>query len=199
MRADRLEELAAASVAGGLGSKERGELRRLLRMASQADKARVASILNVGALAALSLPRVQAPPSLLHKLMPRVIQKAKTFASGKLPEGLKFVLQNDDSGWLPLPIPGAYFKILSLDDEKDYAVVLGKLDAGASYPPHTHIGPEEVYVLTGDLSFGDVKLLAGDFQTAAAGSRHDVNRSENGCTILAILSKKDLQAQFGFS
>ena len=32
-------------------------------------------------------------------------------------------------------MPGAFVKLLSLDQTRGYAVVLGKLDAGARYPP----------------------------------------------------------------
>jgi hypothetical protein len=38
-------------------------------------------------------------------------------------------------------------------------------------------------------------MRAGDFHEAGAGTRHDVNYSESGCTILAIISVADLQAQ----
>jgi anti-sigma factor ChrR (cupin superfamily) len=83
-----------------------------------------------------------------------------------------------------------------MEDHQDYAMVLGKLDAGARYPAHRHDGPEQIYILSGDLSIGDVKLNAGDFHSAAPGSAHGVNSSEQGCVILAVLSKRDLLAQF---
>jgi len=78
-----------------------------------------------------------------------------------------------------------------MNDEKDYAVVLGKLDPGASYPPHVHTGPEETFVLSGDLFIGEIKLPSGDFHTAAAGSRHGFNHSKGGCIILGIVTKKN--------
>ncbi len=196
MSSHRLQELAAASVAGGLSKKERSEFQRLLGTASKADKAEVASILNTGALAALGAPRTQAPTELFQKIIPRIIKGSLELNDNAVPGGLKFVLEAQSSGWFPIGVPGAYFKLLSIDDAKSYAVVLGKLDAGASYPPHKHIGPEEIYVLSGDLFIGEVKLSAGDFHTAAAGSHHAVNRSEDGCVILAIISKKDFAAQF---
>lgn len=50
-------------------------------------------------------------------------------------------------------------------------------------------------MLTGDLWIGKVQLSAGDFHTAAPGSHHEMNRSETGCLILYVISKKDLAAQ----
>ena len=71
------------------------------------------------------------------------------------------------SGWKPLPVPGAYIKPLSLEKERGYAVLLGKLDPGTRYPAHLNAGPEDFYILTGDLFIGDRKMVAGDFHHAA--------------------------------
>lgn len=195
MNRNRLEELAAGRVAGGLDRKEKREFQRLLSIASDAEKAGVASILNTAALAASALPRANAPFRVFQKLMPRVLKQARTMDAAAIAGGLKFVEGNDRSAWLSLPIPGVSFKLLSLDRAKDYAVVLAKLDPGATYPAHMHFGPEEIYMLSGDLWIGEVKLWAGDFHTAAPGSRHEVNRSDGGCVIIYVISKKDLAAQ----
>jgi quercetin dioxygenase-like cupin family protein len=195
MKADRLEELSAGSLAGGLDAKERREFSKLMRAASPAEKSSLASIFNTSALAALSLPQVTPSAGLLQRMMPRIIKDSKTANAEAPSEGLKFVRGGATGEWLALPIPGVYFKLLSMDDSKDYVVLLGKLDPGASYPSHPHSAAEETYVLSGDLWIGDVNLLAGDFHIAAAGSQHDVNRSENGCEILHILSRRDFKAQ----
>src|SRR5687768_13618437 len=102
MSAHRLEELAAGSVAGGLDKKELSEFQRLLRDASSTDKAQVASILNTGALAALSIRREKAPFGLLQKIIPRVVKQSKELDRKVIPGGLKFVWGSDDSEWLPM-------------------------------------------------------------------------------------------------
>jgi quercetin dioxygenase-like cupin family protein len=195
MSADRLEELSAGSLAGGLDAKERREFGKLMRAASPSDKASSASLFNTGAIAALCLPQVKPSAGLLQKMMPRIIKDSKAPDAKAPSESLKFVRGGGTAEWLSLPIPGVYFKLLSMDDSKDYVVVVGKLDPGASYPPHPHFAAEETYVLSGDLWIGDVKLVAGDFHIAAAGSQHGVNRSENGCEILHIISRRDFKAQ----
>ena len=64
---------------------------------------------------------------------------------------------------------------------------MGKLEPGTRYPAHVNVGPEDLYVLTGDLHIGDHRLDAGDFHHADAGSYHEVNHSIEGCTLIAVL------------
>lgn len=188
---ERLHELAAGFAAGELDGAESEELRSLLASASPEAKTESAAIVNGAAALALLLPRQAPSKSLKEKILSRTRQKAI------LEERFKFVWGSDPSGWIPLKrTRGAYVKVLSMSDDKDYAVVLGKLDPGVAYPAHPHGGPEEIYVLSGDLHIGDTVLHAGDFHHAAAGSEHGVNRSETGCMILAVLNKSDLEAQF---
>jgi anti-sigma factor ChrR (cupin superfamily) len=109
---------------------------------------------------------------------------------------LAFIPQAGDAGWLPLPVAGAFVKLLSFDPSTEYAVVLGKLAPGARYPSHTHKRSEDIFMLSGDLHIGEQQVIrAGDFHHADAGSRHDVNWSDEGCVLLAVLSKEDLLAQ----
>ncbi len=149
------------------------------------------STLALSALAPLMHP---AP-----RLKARILERIKTVpqVSPKTPVHSPFAMirgENTD-GWINLAVPGASVKLLSLNMSEGYAVVMGKLAAGAHYPAHWHIGPEQVYVVSGDLKIGGDYLGAGDFHHAAAGSFHDVNHSENGCVIIAVLSVADLQAQ----
>ncbi len=110
---------------------------------------------------------------------------------GLHPPGLSFLVAADSSPWKPLPVPGAWIKLLSLERERGYAVLLGKLDPGARFPAHLNVGPEDFYVLTGDLHIGATRLSGGDFHHAERGSWHEENYSENGCTLLAVLTVDD--------
>lgn len=187
-------ELAAGYAAGGLEGAERDEFRSLLRSASTPDRAEVAAIMNGAALVSLSLPREKPSTSLRQKVLDQINARPKAPPSGL--DLLKFLREKDQGDWIPLKVPGAYVKLLFMDDSQDYVVALGKLDPGAHYPAHVHEGPEQIYVLSGDLFIGEQKLVAGDFHAAAAGSSHGVNHSEEGCTILAVLTKKNMMAQF---
>ena len=44
-------------------------------------------------------------------------------------------------------------------------------------------GHEECLVLEGDLTMGDLKLLAGDFHLAAKGSSHPAATTMSGCLL----------------
>jgi anti-sigma factor ChrR (cupin superfamily) len=136
---------------------------------------------------------------LKEKVMQRIdaIEAARRPAS--LPFGLKFLPGADQSDWKPLPVPGTAIKLLSLERDRGYAVLLGKLEPGARYPAHVNSGPEDFYILTGDLVVGDRKLVAGDFHHADRGSRHEENYSLEGCTLIAVLTTDDPLVAFALS
>jgi anti-sigma factor ChrR (cupin superfamily) len=105
-------------------------------------------------------------------------------------------LEGSDTGWKALPIPGAFLKLLSLQPDRGYAVLLGKLLPGTRYPAHTNVGPEDFYILTGDLHVDGRRLGPGDFHHAEAGSVHGENYSVEGCTLLAVLTTADPLVEF---
>ena len=187
MKLNRIKELAAGFAAGSLETDEQAEFRALLKAASPEAKHEASRIVDTAGLISLALPRKAPSASLKGKILSRIRPPKPT------PELFQFIPGTGDAYWRPLRVPGAFAKLLSIEKEKGYAVVLGKLDPGTHYPAHHHIGPEQIYVLSGDLHIGEVALRAGDFHTAAAGSDHGINYSENGCTILAIVSTEDLQ------
>jgi hypothetical protein len=143
-------------------------------------------------------------PALKAKILGRIqawstpaVPTAQTMGP-TVPEGLRF-LSASNSGWKPLPIKGAFIKLLSLQADRGYAVLMGKLDPGVRYPAHTNAGPEDFYILTGDLVVGDQVLGPGDFHHADAGSTHVENYSVEGCTLLAVLTTDDPLVQFAMT
>jgi anti-sigma factor ChrR (cupin superfamily) len=100
-------------------------------------------------------------------------------------------MAQDTTGWKQLPVPGASIKLLSFEPSRGYAVLLGKLEPGTRYPAHTNAGPEDFYILTGDLHVSGRRLGSGDFHHADAGSAHAENYSVEGCTLLAVLTVDD--------
>jgi anti-sigma factor ChrR (cupin superfamily) len=152
---------------------------------------------------ALAVPREALPPGLKAK----VLQKIQAQASGAsastqtptLPLGLSFLSSNETSGWKQLPVRGAWIKLLSFEPQRGYAVLLGKLEPGVRYPAHINAGPEDFYILTGDLHVGERALGPGDFHHADAGSLHGENYSVAGCTLLAVLTKDDPLVAFAMA
>ncbi|HVY70175.1 MAG TPA: cupin domain-containing protein [Verrucomicrobiae bacterium] len=203
MDLERVRELAALNAAGAIDGEDAREFAQLL-----ADRARleaeISAFNNATARAAEALP-VTATPSASVK--ERLMQRVGAAAPGgdkmavfkrllpPVADGFFNIRDTGDKGWLPLPVRGAFVKLLSFDEAQGYAIVLGKLDPGASYPAHNHHSGEDLFMLTGDLHIGGEKLTAGDFHHAAAGSSHGINYSEQGCTLLAVLSGRDLLEQ----
>jgi anti-sigma factor ChrR (cupin superfamily) len=161
------------------------------------------SLQSALAVFAAATPAVALPPALKDKALRRVeeAEAAKTgsHASPASRTGLSFALAAGQSGWKQLPIPGASVKLLSLERDRGYAVLLGKLEAGTHYPAHLNAGPEDFYILTGDLVIGDRKLVAGDFHHADAGSQHEENYSVEGCTLIAVLTTSDPLVAFALA
>jgi anti-sigma factor ChrR (cupin superfamily) len=148
----------------------------------------------------LALPKAELPAGMKDRLMQRIDQGAGPSISFPTAlAGLRFQDAAARSGWKQLPVPGAFVKVLSIERERGYAVLLGKLDPGVRYPAHVNAGPEDFYILSGDLVIGDRKLLAGDFHHADAGSQHAVNYSVEGCTLLAVLTTNDPLVEFAMA
>jgi anti-sigma factor ChrR (cupin superfamily) len=145
------------------------------------------------------------PRELKDKVLRRVrghmtTQQSRAEQSGAAAlAGLRFLAGSETSGWKQLPVLGAWIKMLSFEPSRGYAVLLGKLDPGVRYPAHTNAGPEDFYILTGDLHVGEQTLRAGDFHHADAGSHHVENYSVEGCTLLAVLTIDDPLVSFAMT
>lgn len=196
------QELASLYVAGALpvdehaafeialhGNTELRELTRSLRAAIE--------------LFAAATPHAPLPPGLKDKVMLRIeearARETRSSPAAAAVAGLRFLESPSAAEWKPLPVPGTYIKLLSVERDRGYAVLLGKLDPGARYPAHRNAGPEDFFILTGDLVIGDRKLAAGDFHHADKDSQHEVNYSVEGCTLLAVLTTDDPLVAFAMA
>ncbi len=164
----------------------------------------VRSLQDTADLVVLSAPAITPPPALRDKVLNRIaalVAAKKTAATAPLAAlaGLNFIEAAAGKDWKPLPVPGTFIKLLALERERGYAVLLGKLDAGARYPAHINAGPEDFFILTGDLVVGERKLVAGDFHHADGGSQHAENYSAGGCTLLAVLTTDDPLVAFAMA
>jgi len=213
MITEQQQELASLYALGVLPEDERRAFDMELAVHPEL-RALVESLKRSADLLALAAPQVAPPASLRDRVMKRVGEVVNSpTATGKNPEavaaglgqrtlsrqklaptnvadyvGFHFVAAADPKGWKELPVRGAWIKLLSLERERGYAVLMGRLDAGVRYPAHEHPGPEELLILTGDLRIGDLALGPGDFHHSDAGTSHDVNYSLEGCTLLAVLA-----------
>jgi hypothetical protein len=87
---------------------------------------------------------------------------------------------------------GIECKLLASDTERHRVSMLVRLAPGASYPPHTHAGVEELHLLDGELWIDEHKLMPGDYNYGAPGEGDERVWSETGCTCVLITSSKDI-------
>jgi anti-sigma factor ChrR (cupin superfamily) len=88
--------------------------------------------------------------------------------------------------------PGIECKLLATDTERHRVSMLVRLEPGASYPPHTHAGAEELHLLDGELWIDGRKLVPGDYNYGAPGAGDERVWSETGCTCVLVTSTKDV-------
>ena len=184
---EQQQERASLYVLGTLAAAERDAFELELRGNAELRQF-VRELQRTTGLMAMAVPQVAPPQQLRSKVLERVradVDESKQ--SIAIPAALRFITASQQQDWRPLPVPGAWIKLLSLERERGYAVLMGKLDPGTRYPAHVNVGSEDLYVLTGDLHIGDRRLGPGDFHHADAGSYHEVNHSAEGCTLLAVL------------
>ena len=87
---------------------------------------------------------------------------------------------------------GIECKLLATDTERHRVSMLVRLAPGASYPPHTHAGVEELHLLDGELWIDERKLFPGDYNCGAPGASDQRVWSETGCTCVLITSTRDV-------
>jgi anti-sigma factor ChrR (cupin superfamily) len=96
-----------------------------------------------------------------------------------------------EASWERTAVEGVAIRTLFVDPENNQFTALVRMEPGASYPRHVHGGPEQCFVLEGDLRVGDEVLHAGDYQRAPTGSCHGVQSTEQGCLLLITSSLTD--------
>ncbi len=99
--------------------------------------------------------------------------------------GVAKVNRSGDGEWLERG-PGFRSKVLHEMSRIGRQTYLLQLDPGAVVASHEHDDDEECYVISGDISFGDILLGPGDYYVAPRGWRHGAIRSSNGCLCLVV-------------
>ena len=206
MITEHQQEQAALYALGTLPEPEREAFEIALR-ADAGLREFTRGLMRAADAIALTSPPVKLPEGLKASVLRRIDAEVAQSASAGISRkpmanpalGLGFLMAAETTAWKQLPIPGAWIKLLSLERERGYAVLLGKLDPGARYPAHMNAGPEDFYILTGDLHIGATRLNGGDFHHADGGSWHEENWSEAGCTLLAVLTVDDPLVAFAMA
>jgi len=192
MITEQQQEQASLYALGALPAAERQQFELTLKGDPELNEL-VRSLQRASDALVFTTRKLLPPPSLREKVLAHIRSDAvqgtsrETGKAAVQEPGFHFHGANDPQGWKELPLRGAWVKLLSIEKGRDYAVLLGKLAPGVQYPPHKHFGPEDLYILTGDLHIGDRRLGPGDFHHSDAGTSHGVNYSVEGCILMAVL------------
>ena len=77
--------------------------------------------------------------------------------------------------------------MLAVNRPQGYRVLQAELEPGASFPPHHHgSGPEDLFVLSGDLVTEGKTLGPGDHFHAESGTDHRRLFSPHGCQAILV-------------
>jgi hypothetical protein len=131
---------------------------------------------------------------------PTNVLRPSTPLWGRLAERLDLdpgAAANEPEGWVDGPewkevAPGISCKLLSTDAATGYVSMLVQLQPGVAYPPHTHAGVEELYLLDGELWIEDRLLRPGDYNRGEPGTGDTRVWSETGCTCVLLTSSRDV-------
>jgi anti-sigma factor ChrR (cupin superfamily) len=184
-----LLDLVALDAAGALDEEEQRSLRERLTRATAEEREMSAQLYDAAAMIAVeTVDHALLPaPGVRDRLLARISSLSPTTSSGP---GI-YSMRADEGTWIVSDIPGVRVKVLSLDRDRDLAVMLLRVAPGSRYPAHSHSTAEECYVISGEITIHGRRLGAGDFHHAEAHSHHDVIFSERGAEVLLVASPRD--------
>jgi hypothetical protein len=189
-RHEEYRELAALHMLAALEPDEAARFEQHLREGCAECEAELSGMRE--AVAAVGFTAAsEPPPGLRDQLFARIRSGPQVWKGwSESPAGDLHVVRGGEGGW-QIVRDGVYAKRLYVDPVRDSVTMLIRMDPGASYVPHRHGGPEQCFVLEGDIHEGNDVFHAGDFQCAAKDSTHGAQWTENGCLLLIVSSLHD--------
>lgn len=196
-------ELAALYLSGAMTGEERDAFESRLA-AGDAGCASELRRLQDAAGALLQDVATVAPPAAVRERVMRAIDgdsspSSRSAAVSQIWRGWDtttdspfFTLRAAEGEWQETGVAGVQVRQLFVDRPGNRMTAMFRMAAGTEYPEHVHDGPEECYVLQGDLHVGDDFVMhAGDYQRALPGSEHGRQWTKSGCLLLVTCSLSD--------
>ncbi len=192
---DDLRELASLYALDALAQEEKAAYKAHLGAGCAVCVAEVASFHKVTEAIGLSVDPVSPQAELRGRVMEtiaRTPQPPPAQKSGVLydKDGV-LIARPAEMTWAAGELPGVFLKVLFNDTTRGYTTAMVRMTAGTHYPSHKHAGVEELYLLEGDLSVGDMAMQAGDYCRGEAGSIHEEIATETGCLFVVTSSHQD--------
>ncbi|HET7152626.1 MAG TPA: cupin domain-containing protein [Candidatus Kapabacteria bacterium] len=123
--------------------------------------------------------------------MPRRALKDRIMAEVLASSAPKQVIVKSDEGEWEDFAPGIKAKLLFQDVASRLNTILVRLQPGAQYPHHRHVGDEQCLVLEGDLVTDTIALKAGDYIMTPHGTEHTDTHTDGGCLLLLTTLLQD--------
>jgi anti-sigma factor ChrR (cupin superfamily) len=174
---EEIQEQAAMFSLGLLGTEEAVQFESHTRECPVCA-AELRACNEVVAEVALTAPEAAPPPHLRDELVRRAASPAVVVRAG-------------DGVWQS-PFPGIEVKKLFFDANTLNTTWLVRMAAGGVYPSHRHAGLEHLYVLEGDVIFGDHTLHPGDYEVRGPDTHHSSATTGQGCLLLVINNQRDV-------
>lgn len=196
-----LSESAALYIAGALSDEEAVAFEQALAEAGAEGLAALKAVEPLAGLLAESI-RATPPATVRQHLLDRANAHGHAHAEPRKTQVWKdwdadaevagvFIQRGESATWESTAIQGVEVRRLFVDAARNQMSMLVRMAPGTAYPHHVHGGPEECFVLEGDLRVGEEVLRSGDYQRMAPGSLHGEQSTENGCLLLINSSLSD--------
>lgn len=101
-----------------------------------------------------------------------------------------YIIRKDEQSSIQMG-DGVYLTYLRKAADK-YSIFVKMLPGGV-FPVHKHTGGEEIFVVDGEVSYGEEKLKQGDYFYCSPGLSRSIS-TEEGCSLL-ITSVVELEAK----
>jgi anti-sigma factor ChrR (cupin superfamily) len=184
--------LAALNALDTLDESERRALAEQLKAAPELQS-ELATFEAAIAAIAYTTPPMSVAPDLKDRLFQRIAELPPTPAEPADLEPIvadsiennppPFIVHYGEVKWRHFRSPGISIGNLYIDKEKREITCLMRLEPGVIFPPHRHAGPEEIFVLEGDLTVEGERCDRGDYVRSVPGSAHSPF-TEGGCLLL---------------
>ena len=185
-------ELAALYVLGCLSEAERAEFESHLREGCEICNAEISQVsMDVASLAQNSAPAISG---MRERFLIRMKKEADTSSPAReilLNSSGMFIARTEAMNWQAGAAPGIWAKVLFADRHRQSITSLVRMEPGTHYAPHRHHGPEEVFLLSGDLMIDGQQMKSGDYCRAETGSIHGESYTQSGCLFILTACQLD--------
>lgn len=119
------------------------------------------------------------------------VPTAKSVRKTEVAPGI-VITRPDAMDWRPFPFgEGISVKVLHRDPITRSFTALVRMAPGSRLPRHRHATNEQIYLVEGSASLGDVSARAGEYCHSIAGSVHTSFTTDVGCTFFLSGSEED--------